>query len=234
MTRCMRPAPRSRKASCRAAASRCCAPAKRLQEAPHAATTTRRPASRSSARRSQAPARQIALNAGEDGSVIVGKILEKDQYAYGFDAQTGEYVNMVKKGIIDPTKVVRAGAAGRGVGRGPAHHHRGDGRRSAEEEGAAPAMPAAAAAWAAWISDRSAHARHQIREARAAARASFFSAWPNFLARYITGAEKANEATMNDSSAVAHGKRRRSLWLALLNGRDGAATKLSRHRTSSS
>ncbi len=56
----------------------------------------------------QAPARQIASNAGEDGSVIVGKILEKDQYSYGFDAQTAEYGNMVSKGIIDPTKVVRA------------------------------------------------------------------------------------------------------------------------------
>src|SRR5438046_4440931 len=55
-----------------------------------------------------APARQIATNAGEDGSVIVGKILEKDHYAYGFDAQNGEYVNLVSKGIIDPTKVVRA------------------------------------------------------------------------------------------------------------------------------
>ncbi len=54
------------------------------------------------------PARQIAINAGEDGSVIVGKILEKDQYAYGFDAQNGEYVNLVAKGIIDPTKVVRS------------------------------------------------------------------------------------------------------------------------------
>jgi chaperonin GroEL len=54
------------------------------------------------------PARQIAINAGEDGSVIVGKILEKDQYAFGFDAQTGEYGNLVTKGIIDPTKVVRA------------------------------------------------------------------------------------------------------------------------------
>ena len=59
-----------------------------------------------------APARQIALNAGEDGSVIVGKILEKDQYGYGFDAQTGEYVNMMSKGIIDPTKVVRAALQG--------------------------------------------------------------------------------------------------------------------------
>src|SRR3982075_2092892 len=53
------------------------------------------------------PARQIAINAGEDGSVIVSKILEKDQYAYGFDSQTGEYGNLVSKGIIDPTKVVR-------------------------------------------------------------------------------------------------------------------------------
>jgi len=59
-----------------------------------------------------APARQIALNAGEDGSVIVGKILDKDQYGYGFDAQTGEYVNMMSKGIIDPTKVVRAALQG--------------------------------------------------------------------------------------------------------------------------
>ena len=59
-----------------------------------------------------APARQIALNSGEDGSVIVGKILEKDQYGYGFDAQTGEYVNMMSKGIIDPTKVVRAALQG--------------------------------------------------------------------------------------------------------------------------
>jgi chaperonin GroEL len=56
----------------------------------------------------QTPARQIALNAGEDGSIIVGKILEKDQYAFGFDAQSGEYVDMLKKGIIDPTKVVRS------------------------------------------------------------------------------------------------------------------------------
>ena len=55
-----------------------------------------------------APARQIASNAGEDGSVIVGKVLEKNEYGYGFDAQSGEYGDMVKKGIIDPTKVVRA------------------------------------------------------------------------------------------------------------------------------
>jgi chaperonin GroEL len=60
----------------------------------------------------QAPARQIATNAGEDGSVIVGKILENNSYGYGFDAQNGEYVDMVKKGIIDPTKVVRQALQG--------------------------------------------------------------------------------------------------------------------------
>jgi chaperonin GroEL len=54
------------------------------------------------------PARQIALNAGEDGSIVVGKILEKDSYAYGFDAQSGDYGNLLSKGIIDPTKVVRS------------------------------------------------------------------------------------------------------------------------------
>jgi chaperonin GroEL len=59
-----------------------------------------------------APARQIAMNAGEDGSVIVGKILENHTYGYGFDAQGGEYVDMVKKGIIDPTKVVRQALQG--------------------------------------------------------------------------------------------------------------------------
>jgi chaperonin GroEL len=59
-----------------------------------------------------APARQIAVNAGEDGSVIVGKILENSSYTYGFDAQGGEYVDMVKKGIIDPTKVVRQALQG--------------------------------------------------------------------------------------------------------------------------
>jgi chaperonin GroEL len=59
-----------------------------------------------------APARQIAVNAGEDGSVIVGKILENSSYTHGFDAQGGEYVDMVKKGIIDPTKVVRQALQG--------------------------------------------------------------------------------------------------------------------------
>src|SRR6202165_604291 len=58
------------------------------------------------------PARQIAINSGDDGSIVVGKILEHDTYAYGYDAQTGEYGNLVSKGIIDPTKVVRAALQG--------------------------------------------------------------------------------------------------------------------------
>ena len=56
----------------------------------------------------QTPMRQIAENAGEDGAVIAAKVLEKDEYNWGFDAQGGEFKDMVKAGIIDPTKVVRA------------------------------------------------------------------------------------------------------------------------------
>jgi chaperonin GroEL len=53
------------------------------------------------------PARQIAVNAGEDGSIVVGKISENESYTYGYDAQEGQYGDLVAKGIIDPTKVVR-------------------------------------------------------------------------------------------------------------------------------
>jgi chaperonin GroEL len=55
----------------------------------------------------QAPVRQIAENAGEDGSVIAGKLIEKSQDTLGYDAQNHEYVDMFKAGIIDPAKVVR-------------------------------------------------------------------------------------------------------------------------------
>jgi chaperonin GroEL len=55
----------------------------------------------------QTPLRQIAENAGEDGAVIAGKILDRDEYNWGFDAQTGEFKDMVKAGIVDPTNVVR-------------------------------------------------------------------------------------------------------------------------------
>jgi chaperonin GroEL len=55
----------------------------------------------------QWPARQIVENAGVDGSVVVGKILDKSDYAFGYNAQTGEYGDLFKMGVIDPTKVVR-------------------------------------------------------------------------------------------------------------------------------
>jgi chaperonin GroEL len=55
----------------------------------------------------QSPARQIFTNAGEDGSVVAGKILENNSYAYGFNAQTGVYGDLIADGVIDPTKVVR-------------------------------------------------------------------------------------------------------------------------------
>ena len=55
----------------------------------------------------QTPARQIVDNSGADGAVVVGKLIENSAYAYGYNAQTGEYGDLVKLGIIDPTKVVR-------------------------------------------------------------------------------------------------------------------------------
>ena len=55
----------------------------------------------------QAPIRQIAENAGIDGALVVGKLLEGNDTNFGYNAQKGEYVDMVKAGIIDPTKVVR-------------------------------------------------------------------------------------------------------------------------------
>jgi chaperonin GroEL len=55
----------------------------------------------------QTPARQIIDNAGDDGAVIVGKLIENTSYAFGYNAQSGEYGDLMKLGIIDPTKVVR-------------------------------------------------------------------------------------------------------------------------------
>ncbi|MDE0379904.1 MAG: chaperonin GroEL, partial [Rhodospirillales bacterium] len=55
----------------------------------------------------KSPARLIVENAGEDGSLVIGKLLEQKSATQGFDAQNGKYVDMVKEGIIDPAKVVR-------------------------------------------------------------------------------------------------------------------------------
>ena len=55
----------------------------------------------------QSPVRQIAENAGTDGSIVVGKLTDKNDANYGYDAQAGEYKDMVGAGIVDPTKVLR-------------------------------------------------------------------------------------------------------------------------------
>jgi chaperonin GroEL len=89
----------------------------------------------------QAPARQIATNAGEDGSVIVGKILENSNYSFGFDAQSGEYVDMVKKGIIDPTKVVRQALQGASSVAGLLITTEAMVAEVPKKQGGAPAMP---------------------------------------------------------------------------------------------
>ena len=56
----------------------------------------------------QMPLRQIAENAGEDGAVVSGRVLDTNEYNWGFDAQAGEFKDLLKAGIIDPTKVVRS------------------------------------------------------------------------------------------------------------------------------
>ena len=55
----------------------------------------------------QMPARQIVVNAGEDGSIIIGHLVEQGDTDWGYDSQKGEYCDLVKAGIVDPTKVVR-------------------------------------------------------------------------------------------------------------------------------
>ena len=60
----------------------------------------------------QAPLRQIIENAGMDGAVVAGKLLESNDSNYGFDAQKLEYCDLIKAGIIDPAKVVRCALQG--------------------------------------------------------------------------------------------------------------------------
>ena len=81
----------------------------------------------------QTPARQIAINAGADGSVVVGKILEKDQYSYGLRRADRRVRQPHDQGHHRPDQGRACGDPERGVGRRPPDHHRGHGRRSAEE-----------------------------------------------------------------------------------------------------
>ncbi len=78
-----------------------------------------------------------------DGAVIGGKVLENSTYGFGYDAQTGEYKDLVAAGIIDPTKVVRVALQNAASVAGPADHHRGDGGRTSGEARPVPAVPAA-------------------------------------------------------------------------------------------
>ena len=96
---------RFRRGCSRAEASRCCAA--KLLEGVKFDNSDQRTGVEIVRKAIQTPARQIIENAGLDGSVIVGKILDKSDYAFGYDAQTGEYGDLYKLGIIDPTKVVR-------------------------------------------------------------------------------------------------------------------------------
>ncbi len=109
----------------------------------------------------EAPIRQIAENAGVEGSIVVGKVTDKADYAHGYDAQGDAYGDMFKLGIIDPTKVVRTAIQDAGLRRGPLDHHRGDDRREAEE-GRAP--PGDAGRWHGLLSKR--HIAHHHRAGR--------------------------------------------------------------------
>ena len=97
------------------------------------------------------PARQIAINAGEDGSVIVGKILEKDQYCLRLQLADRRIRQSGRQGHHRPDQGGSGGDPERGIGRRAADHHRSHGGRSAEEKRrAAPACLLVAAAWVVW------------------------------------------------------------------------------------
>ncbi|MGA2487741.1 MAG: chaperonin GroEL [Roseiarcus sp.] len=89
----------------------------------------------------QQPARQIIENAGLDGAVIVGKILDNKDYAFGYDAQGDKYGDLYKLGIIDPTKVVRAALQGAASVAGLLITTEAMVAEKPKKESSAPAMP---------------------------------------------------------------------------------------------
>ena len=104
----------------------------------------------------EAPARQIAENAGSEGSVVIGKIRENDDGNWGFDAQSGEYVDLVSRGIIDPTKVVRNALQGAASVAGLLITTEAmvAEKPQKREPAGGPGRRRAWAAWATWTSDR--------------------------------------------------------------------------------
>ena len=106
----------------------------------------------------QSPVRQIAENSGVEGSIVVGKLTDKNDPNFGFDAQSGEYKDMVKAGIIDPTKVVRVALQDAASVAGLLITTEAMVADRPEPKGAAGMPPAVAwAAWAAWITKLHCH-----------------------------------------------------------------------------
>ena len=120
----------------------------------------------------EAPIRQIAENAGVEGSIVVGKILENKSETFGFDAQTEDYVDMVDKGIIDPAKVVRAALQDAASVAGLLVTTEAMVAEAPKKQAPMPPMPPAAAAWAGWISDPD---QHETNSMQGAAKAAPFS-----------------------------------------------------------
>ena len=102
----MRRAPRLRKASCRAAESRCYARLRRSSSLKLEGDELT--GVKIIKRACEEPIRQITGNAGYEGAILIEKILANKDHNYGFNAATGEYEDLVKSGVIDPTKVTRS------------------------------------------------------------------------------------------------------------------------------
>ncbi len=130
----------------------------------------------------EAPVRQIAENAGVEGSIVVGKILENKSETFGFDAQTEEYVDMVAKGIIDPAKVVRTALQDASSVAGllvtteamVAELPKEPGRRCRP----------VAAAWVEWAAWASKHPTHRLQNPKAASGRPSFCPMTRRFARY--------------------------------------------------
>ncbi len=89
----------------------------------------------------EAPIRQIAQNAGVEGSIVVEKVRGAKERNFGYNAQTDKYEDLVKAGVIDPTKVVRTALQNAASIAGPAPHHRVRGGREAGREAGAARRP---------------------------------------------------------------------------------------------
>jgi len=175
MTRCMRPARRLKKASFPAAARPAACPLN-ISRGFAPRTTTRRPGVEIVRKALSYPARQIAINAGEDGSVIVGKILEKDPVCLRFDSQTGEYRQPGLEGHHRPTKVFVWRSRTRR--RGGAADHTKPWWPKLPKKNAGGGMPPAAAQ-VAWTSKSQPFSAQKKRKARSDARPFCISTRPS-------------------------------------------------------